>query len=794
MTLGLGRTRSVTLTGLDGALVDVEAHIAQGLPRLRHRRACPTRRAAGARPGAVGGRDVAGVPVPPHRVTVNLSPASIPKHGSGFDLPIAVAVLPRRWACVERRARRGRRAPRRARRSTARLRGGAAASCPAVLAAARAGVRHVVVPLENVAEAQLVDGVTVHGAAEPARRRRLVRAPSSAGAPAAGAAPAAGPTTDGRPRAGPDLADVVGQPEARLALELAAAGGHHLLMSGPPGVGKTMLAERLVTGAAAARARARPSRPTPSARSPATSARSAELDRTPPFVAPHHSASVAAVAGGGSGVALPGAISRAHRGVLFLDEAPEFSRPGAPGAAAAAGVGRGRRSPGRRQVVRYPARFLLVLAANPCPCGAAWGKGLDCTCTPMEIRAYRPAVRAAARPGRPPGARAAGAAGRLRRRDRGSPARRWPRGSRRPGRPAARGGPAAAGRPTGSCPGTCCAGRRGGCRRPRPPCSTGPSTRAADAARLRPGAAGRLVGGRPGRRDVPDGRTTSRRAWRCAAGSGGGMTRPSRPAGRLEARRAVGPGGLGLRRRAARTPRDPAARGCGAVEALARLRAGARAAAVRARRPRGVVGRASPTSTSTACDARTSASGVRVLVRATTSGPRGLDRLERPAVVPLRARRRRPRVRSSSGAWRSSGRARRPSTACASPADLGRGPGRARLHGRQRRGVRHRRRGAPGRARGDGPTVAVLACGVDRAYPRRTAGCSTRVAAAGRGRQRGARRGALPTGGASSPATGSSPRWRGPPSSSRPACGRARSPRPRRPATSTCRSARCPGR
>jgi magnesium chelatase family protein len=151
-------------------------------------------------------------------------------------------------------------------------------------------------------------------------------------------------------------------------------------------VGKTMLAERLVTVLP------------PLSREHALETHAvrsltgqvgevAALDLTPPFVAPHHSSSVAAVVGGGSGMALPGAISRAHHGVLFLDEAPEFKgsvlqtlrQPLESGEVVLA------RS---RHVVRYPARFLLVLASNPCPCGRGYGKGLDCSCKPMEIRSY----------------------------------------------------------------------------------------------------------------------------------------------------------------------------------------------------------------------------------------------------------------------------------------------------------------------------------------------------------------------------------------------------------------------
>jgi magnesium chelatase family protein len=370
----LARTWSVGLAGVHGAMVEVEVDMAAGVPHV----------ALVGLPDAVVRQSVdrvraavvnAGASFPQRRITIGLSPAAMPKQGSGFDLALAAAILAASGTVPQESIDRlvllgelgldG---------SVRGIRG----VLPAVLAAARAGHRQVVVPAANAEEAALADRVEVLAArtlgevlAHLAGRERLPRH-------------VRGPLPEPAPP--PDLGDVVGQAAGRRAVEVAAAGGHHLFLAGPPGAGKTMLAERLpgllppLDEQAALEVTAIHS-------VAGTLPPGAPLVTRPTFEAPHHSATMAALIGGGSGQIRPGALCRAHRGVLFLDEAPEFPRT----------VLDTLRQPLERGQVTihraagaatFPCRAQLVLAANPCPCASAAGD-TACTCSPLERRRYQ---------------------------------------------------------------------------------------------------------------------------------------------------------------------------------------------------------------------------------------------------------------------------------------------------------------------------------------------------------------------------------------------------------------------
>lgn len=386
MAPAVGAAHSLSLMGLEARSVLVEAVLLGNLPNVTIVGLGDTA-VSEARERLRASFSRIGISMPNQRLTVNLSPADMVKSGTGFDLAIAVATLGAmgyrgfsdETVIIGELGLDG---------AVRAVRG----VVPCALAAVKLGYRRIVVPAANEAEAHLVSDLQVVPVRHIAQVAALLGVPGvdfTAGEadivpeyPAGGQLAGAGAAQFAMPE---ELADVYGQEEAIWALEVAAAGGHHVQFVGAPGIGKSMLAQRFpailpdlaeqeAVEVAAIRSLG--------------GLRVSELPKRRPFAAPHHTATTPALVGGGNGIPQPGAITYAHRGVLFCDELPEFS----PHAIQAL------RQPMEtgwvdlhraRAHIRYPAKFQLIAAANPCRCGHALDGSGACVCTPKERQIYR---------------------------------------------------------------------------------------------------------------------------------------------------------------------------------------------------------------------------------------------------------------------------------------------------------------------------------------------------------------------------------------------------------------------
>lgn len=425
----IGTSQSIGLIGLSPFLVTIQTFLSPGLPSISLI-GLPDASLAESKERVKSAITALGVRWPQTRIVVNLSPASLPKHGSTHDCAIAISLLGaigvvdpmknKDVLVVGELNLDGTLLP-------------ISGLLPILLYAKRKGLHTAIVPEANADEARLVDGISVHTARSLAKVVQLLGGtlPRQASSPQSTSAPLPVSFSHSSPSSAPpspshpahssaaascahlahsceraasldadslsdsllgtnadecvDMADVIGQHSAKRALEICAAGHHHALLYGPPGTGKSMLAHRLTSIMPPLDEREKLE--VASIRSVCGTLARYGVTSVPPFEAPHHTVSVAAMAGGGTGIAHPGAVTKAHDGVLFLDEAPEFS-------ARALQVLREPLETSEIILSRcqatavYPAHFLLLMAANPCPCGKGWGNARDCTCTSQQRKRY----------------------------------------------------------------------------------------------------------------------------------------------------------------------------------------------------------------------------------------------------------------------------------------------------------------------------------------------------------------------------------------------------------------------